>query len=114
MHAILSRTLRTVVATTIAVAFAWAPASQAKVTRIIVDSTIPLTGQDIAYEQVIGRAFGELDPNDHHNKLITDLANAPRVNGKVHYVASFMIVKPVNLSLASGLMWHDVPNRGGR
>jgi hypothetical protein len=32
----------------------------------------------------------------------------------VEYVASFFIVKPVELSNSSGLMWHDVPNRGGR
>ena len=35
-------------------------------------------------------------------------------NGKVEYVATFHAVKPVDMSLSSGLMWHDVPNRGGR
>jgi hypothetical protein len=30
----------------------------------------------------------------------------------VRYVASFVIYKPVDLGKASGLMWHDVPNRG--
>ena len=29
-------------------------------------------------------------------------------------MASFFIVKPVDMSQSSGLMWHDVPNRGGR
>jgi len=92
---------------------AWAPAAHARVTRIIVDKTEPLTGQNIPYERLTGRAFGELDPSDPLNTLITDIDLAPRVNGKVGYVASFFIVKPVDMSRASGLMWHDVPNRGG-
>ena len=29
-------------------------------------------------------------------------------------MASFFLVKPLEMSKASGLMWHDVPNRGGR
>jgi len=93
---------------------AWAPAAHARVTRIIIDKTEPLTGQNIPYERLTGRAFGELDPSDPLNTLITDIDLAPRVNGKVGYVASFFFVKPVDMSRASGLMWHDVPNRGGR
>jgi hypothetical protein len=91
------------------------PPLQARVTRIIIDATGTLSTQDIPYETLTGRAFGELDPNDPHNQLITDINLAPRnPNGKVEYIASFFIVKPVDMSLASGLMWHDVPNRGGR
>src|SRR5437870_6845114 len=93
---------------------AWAPTAHARVTRIIIDKTEPLTGQNMPYETLTGRAFGELDPSDPLNTLITDIDRAPRVNGKVGYIATFFIVKPVDLSRASGLMWHDVPNRGGR
>src|SRR5882762_10257031 len=96
-----------------ALLFSVVPAS-ARVTRIIIDATGTLTGQDIPYETLTGRAFGELDPSDQLNTLITDIDLAPRVNGKVGYIATFFIVKPVDLSRASGLMWHDVPNRGGR
>ncbi len=96
-----------------ALLFSVVPAS-ARVTRIIIDATGTLAGQDIPYETLTGRAFGELDPNDPLNTLITDIDLAPRVNGKVGYIATFFIVKPVDLSRASGLMWHDVPNRGGR
>ena len=47
--------------------------------------------------------------------MITDIAGAPKNgNGRVEYIASFFIVKPVDMSKASGLLWHDVPNRGGR
>src|SRR5688500_18466191 len=100
----------------IAAAFAaWAPQGDARVTKIVVDRVQALAGQPIAYETLTGRAFGELDPNDPHNAEITDLRLAtPNANGKVPYVATFHIVKPVNLGESSGLMWHDVPNRIGR
>src|SRR5687768_8653274 len=93
---------------------AGAPPSEARVTRIIIDTTAPITGQAIPYEMLTGRAFGELNPNDPHNTLITDIGLAPRnANGNVEYVASFVIRKPVDMTQASGLLWHDVPNRGG-
>jgi hypothetical protein len=102
-----------------AVSLAWAPPSDARVTKIIIDRpATPLTQaptEPIAYETITGRAFGELDPGDRHNDEITDLSHAQRnANGKVEYIASFFIVKPVDMSQSSGLMWHDVPNRGGR
>ena len=87
--------------------------AQARVTRIVIDATNPLTGQNIPYEQVRGRAFGELDPNDTHNTIITDIQLGKDSDGKVRYEVSFTLTKPVDMSLASGLMWHDVPNRGG-
>src|SRR5712691_6720833 len=101
-----------------AVSLAWASSSGARVTRIIIDRTVsPASlpnGQDIPYQTLTGRAFGELNPNDPHNAIITDIQAAPSTNGKVEYIASFFIVKPVDMLQSSGLMWHDVPNRGGR
>ena len=62
-----------------------------------------------------GRAFGELDPNDPHNAIINDIKLAPKnANGKVEYMATFFLVKPIDMSKSSHLMWQDVPNRGGR
>jgi hypothetical protein len=109
----------------LAVALAWAPSSQARVAKVIVDRIeSPLctarnaagvcTTTDPNYEAITGRAFGALDPMDEHNALITDIAAAPRVDGKAQYVASFFVVKPIDMSKSSGLLWHDVPNRGGR
>jgi len=107
--------------------------AQARVTKIVIDqhycATAPcaalptaLTGGSIPYESYAGRAYGQLDPNDPHNEIITDInkgmgqsvGGQPCPSNKVCYVASFYIVKPVDMSKASGLMWHDVPNRGGR
>jgi hypothetical protein len=97
-----------------AVTTTWAPPSEARVTRIIIDRIAALAA-DPTYETITGRAFGELDPNHPQNSVLTDIAIAPRnAGGKVEYIASFFIVKPLDMSRSSGLMWHDVPNRGGR
>lgn len=107
--------LRTGAAVTLAVAAAslCAPA-QARVTRIVIDERAPVTGNapGPAYEQIAGRAFGELDPALPGNALIQDIGLAKEPDGKVRYVASFVITRPVDPKAGSGLMWHDVPNRG--
>ena len=107
--------LRTGAAVTLAVAAAslCAPA-QARVTRIVIDERAPVTGNapGPAYEQIAGRAFGELDPALPGNALIQDIGLAKEADGKVRYVASFVITRPVDPKAGSGLMWHDVPNRG--
>jgi hypothetical protein len=90
-----------------------APA-EARVTRIVIDDVAPLPGQAIPYEQIRGRAFGELDPNDPHNSVVTDIKlGADSADGKVRYETTFNLVKPVEMNRASGFLWHDVPNRGG-
>jgi hypothetical protein len=89
--------------------------AQARVTRIVIDETQPMpavAGVDMAYEQIAGRAFGELDAQLPANAIIQDIELAKDADGKVRYMASFVIYKPVDLKQASGLMWHDVPNRG--
>jgi hypothetical protein len=95
--------------------------ANARVTKIVIEKkTSPAfngamfsnAGQ---YEILVGKAYGELDPKDPHNRIIQDIDLAPRnAKGNVEYTATFQIVKPVDMSKASRLMWHDVPNRGGR
>src|SRR5438067_953160 len=106
---------------TVAVCIAAAHPAQAEVKKIVVDKKVSpaFAGQSFGpagqYETLAGRAFGELDPGDSHNTIITDIKLAPRnANGKVEYVASFFLVKPIDMSKTSHLMWQDVPNRGGR
>ena len=109
-HALQRRSIVAVAAA--AALFALVPQTQARVTRIVIDATVAISGQP--YQQLTGRAFGQLDPNDAHNTLITDINVAPQsASGKVEYIASFRLRVPTNLSQASGVMWHDVPNRGG-
>jgi Alpha/beta hydrolase domain len=110
----------TTVAAAVALVLVAEPAS-ARVTLIVIDTkTSPAFGGATfgsagQYETLVGRAFGELDPRDPLHAIIQDIDLAPRnANGNVEYVATFQIVKPIDMSKASGLMWHDVPNRGGR
>src|SRR5438552_1313894 len=100
---------------------AWVSPAQARVKKIVVDKKVSPAfdgasfGAAGQYETLAGRAFGELDPNDPHNAVITDIRLAPKnANGKVEYVATFFLVKPIDMSKSSHLMWEDVPNRGGR
>src|SRR4029450_6536599 len=94
---------------------------QAHVRKIVIDKKVSPAfdgatfGSAGRYETLAGRAFGELDPNDAHNAIITD-TNLPPPNaaGKAEYVPSFFLVKPIDMSKSSHLMWQDVPNRGGR
>ena len=99
----------------------WAAPAQAEVKKIVVEKKVSPAfegasfGDAGKYQTLAGRAYGELDPNDPHNAIITDIRLAPRnARGKVEYVASFFLVKPIDMSKSSHLMWHDVPNRGGR
>ena len=100
---------------------AWARPVQARVKKIVIDTKVAPAfdgatfGDAGQYETLAGRVFGEIDPNDPHNAIITDIRLAPKnANGKVEYIASFFLVKPVDMSKSSHLMWQDVPNRGGR
>ena len=55
--------------------FAFAPSTQARVTKIVIDDTQPLTaaGQTIPFRQVSGRAFGELNSEVSGNHIIQDI-----------------------------------------
>ena len=94
-----------------------APPAHAVITSIVIDSTgdIAASGAAPAYKRVIGRAFGSLDPSLPVNAIITDirLATPKNADGTVPYMTTFQLVYPADGN-SSGLMWHDVPNRGGR
>jgi hypothetical protein len=105
----------------VAALVAWAPTATAEVKKIVIDTKVSpaFDGQTYGsagqYETLAGRAYGELDPNDPRNQIITDIQLAPRnANGMIDYIASFFVVKPIDMSKSSHLMWHGVPNRGGR
>jgi hypothetical protein len=95
--------------------------AQARVTRIVIDTKVSPAfdgasfGSAGQYETLAGRAFGEFDPSDPRNAIIQDIKLAPRnARGMVEYTASFHLVKPIDMSKSSHLMWQDAPNRGGR
>jgi hypothetical protein len=94
---------------------------QARVTKIVIlstvdpDATLAPFGDAGPLKRIKGIAYGELDPAAPGNAIIQDIALAPRnANGNVEYHATFQLVAPSDPAKMSGLMWHDVPNRGGR
>lgn len=87
--------------------------ADARLVRIQVDKVAPAGTGPLAYEIVSGHFFGELDPGDPRNRVITDLSGAPRnAGGRVEYSATFAIARPVDPARASGVLFYDVPNRG--
>ena len=87
------------------------PQAQGRVTRIVIDTkTSPAFGGASfgnagQYETIAGHVYGELDPNDPHNTIINDIALAPRnSSGRVEYMATFFLVKPIDMSKSSHLM----------
>ncbi|HEX4505993.1 MAG TPA: alpha/beta hydrolase domain-containing protein [Alphaproteobacteria bacterium] len=93
--------------------------AEARVTKVVVEDTKSpaFDGKSFGaagpYEVLSGHVFGELDPADPLNAIITDIKLAPRnAHGKVEYSATFMLAKPIDMAKASGVMLYQVPNRG--
>jgi alpha/beta hydrolase family protein len=107
-------------ATCLAVAlFVCAAPSEARITRIVIEhrDSPGYQGQSFGetgrYERLAGHAYGELDPRDPLNLIITDIQLAPRnAHGFVEYSATFLLIKPVDLAKESGVLLYEVPNRG--
>jgi hypothetical protein len=96
-----------------------APAADARVTKIqITSKESPTFGGYVfegvgPYEKIVGKAFGELDPNDPNNAVIVDIGLAPKnANGKVEYAFDFYILKPIDLSKGNHKVMYEPPNRG--
>jgi Alpha/beta hydrolase domain len=72
----------------------------------------PITG---AYEKLVGKVYGEVDPKNRLNKIIVNLSKAPRNRrGRVEYSSNFFILKPVDMKRGNENIFYDAPNRGGK
>jgi hypothetical protein len=95
-----------------------AATAQAQVTRLEILSREPMNGGRPAdgagpYELVQGRVHGEVDPADPRNTIIQDIDLAPRnARGRVEYVATFALGKPVDPARSSRTLVYQVVNRG--
>src|SRR5437763_8464705 len=67
----------------LAFALVAAQPAQARITRIVIDRTTALTGQAVPYQTLAGRAFGEIDPSDPHNSIITEIELGKDADGTV-------------------------------
>src|SRR5579863_9547644 len=79
----------------------------ARLTRFVVEQS-----QQIGLSEALtGRFYGELNPKDPHNAIITDIQFAPKnARGMVEYSATFSMVVPG--SNLSGVLMYSVVNRG--
>lgn len=65
------------------------------------------------YEKLVGRAFGEVDPNDPANRVIADIALAPRnARGQVEYSTDLYILRPLNRAAGNHKIFYEINNRG--
>jgi len=68
-----------------------------------------------AYEIVRAKAFFAADPANAANKIVVDLALAPRnAQGRVEWSADVYVLKPRDSRLGNGTALYEVSNRGGR
>src|SRR5262245_40093941 len=95
--------------------------AHARITRIEITSRESPTfegrtfGAVGAYEKLRGRAFGEVDPGDPRNAIITDIELAPKnAGGRVQYSMDIYILKPVDLSKGNHKVFFEVNNRGNK
>ena len=91
------------------------------ITKIIIDTVQSPTfggtsfGEVGQYEKLVGRAFGELDPDSPLNASITDITLAPRnARGRVEYETDFCILKPIAPAQGNTVLLFDVTNRGNK
>jgi len=125
-HVTMGSTKRTLARLSIALALAagtvlTAPVAEAGITRIDITSIESPTfggttfGSVGAYEKLRGKAYGEVDPLDPRNALITDIEFAPRnAGGKVEYSMDIYILKPIDLNKGNRKLFMEVNNRGGK
>jgi len=101
--------------------------AEARITRIEITSVESPTFKDPAtgiartfgavgaYEKLRGTAYGEVDPADPRNAVITDMELAPRLpNGKVRYSMDIYILRPVDLAKGNHKVFFEVNNRGNK
>jgi alpha/beta hydrolase family protein len=98
-----------------------ATVTEARITQIVFNSRESPTlggtsfGKVGQYEKLVGRAFGEVDPNDRRNAVIADIRLAPRnAKGMVEYSMDIYLLKPVYLSNSSHRVLFDINNRGDK
>ena len=98
-------------------------AAQARITKVMITSVesptfggtaFGINGSVGAYQKLRGVAFGEVDPRDPQNALLTDIELAPTKAGKVSYSMDVYILKPVNLDNGNRKLFFEVNNRGNK
>ena len=67
------------------------------------------------YERIAGKAYFAADPNLPANKIIADIARAPRnEDGLVEFSSDIYVLKPRDPAHGNGAVLFEVSNRGGK
>ena len=97
-----------------------AAAASADVVRVVVESRADVAG-GIAYglagpyERLAGMVHFEVDPANPANRIVTDIALAPRNDrGMVEFRSNFFLLKPKDAGRGNGAVLYEVSNRGGK
>ena len=112
------RTLCVLVA---AVALILAPArARGEVTRVEISGHQDVLGGKSfgtvgPYEKLSGKVYFAIDPKNPRNKIIADLDKAPKnAQGRVEFSADLFILRPKDPTKGNGVVFLDIPNRGGK
>jgi hypothetical protein len=94
--------------------------ADAAITKIVIEKREPFAGGyefgiSGAYEKLVGKAYGEVDPKDKHNKIIVNLDKAPKNDrSRVEYSMDIFILKPLDMKRGNQTIFYEVVNRGNQ
>ena len=94
--------------------------AEARLTKLVITTREVVAGGAAfgstgAYEKLTGTAFFEADPGNPHNAAVFDIDKAARnAAGKVEFSADVVLLRPVDMSKASGTLFFEVNNRGNK
>ena len=85
-----------------------AGAGEAHITRLEIAQ---VSAEPDGYDRILGRAYGEVDPEHPRNRIIQDIRLGPTNDrGFVEYSMDFTILRPPHGG--NGLLIYEAPNRG--
>src|SRR5687768_11508455 len=83
--------------------------AHAELTRLEVTTRVDIG--DSGYEKIVGVAHFAVDPKHAANRVIADIALAPRnASGKVEFASDIYIIQPKDASRSNGITIVDVAN----
>ena len=88
--------------------------ADARIVRLEITRVEPAFGGH-AFERVLGRAYGEVDPKAPANASIQDIGLAPKnAHGIVEYGSDIEIIRPADPAKSNHVLLFDILNRGNK
>jgi len=119
-YSVLSRSTSRAALVAAAMVVGAAATAEARITRIEITRVEPAFGGSAfgsvgPYDKLVGRAYGEVDPDDEGNEIIQDIELAPRnARGNVEYAMDVYLLAPHDPARGNGTILYDVVNRGNK